>query len=278
MDRKFIGMLAGVVMISVPAFGIPVYSTGFESTETPPFVVGTLAPQNLWLKQDVGTGAGSAVVQNDVVKTGTQAVAVTKAPNTSTFVFRPVTVVTNATTDRYVYVSADVQYDRSSASTSIFGPFVGLDIFQGNNRVATAGFDSMTNDFLIYDPTLVNSGGTLVPNGLQPTGPGVAAPQTWYKLLVSLDFTAKVYHLYVNGIEYTPAAGIGFVTPSATTITDGDFAVLPADGDAAAQAATTTGYFDNFSVSTNSVVPEPASAAAILLGGATLLARRRRNA
>lgn len=275
MNRMYVAMLAGVLMASGSTFAVPVYSTGFESTGTPSFTAGTLPGQNGWLKQDFGPGAATALVETGVVKTGSQAVSVTKAANTNSLVYVPVAPVTNATTARYVYVSADMQYDRSSATTAVFGPFTGLDIYQGANRIATAGFDTATNDFLFYDSTVNPQFG--VPNGLQPIGPGVADPQRWYNFLVSLDFVSKTYHIYVDGVEYTPAAGVAFATPAATTITDADFAVLGADGSINAQAAIATGYFDNYSVSTNAVVPEPASVAILSLGGVAALVRRRRS-
>jgi hypothetical protein len=233
-------LLASVALVccSAPftqAAGPIVDSGGFEA-----YTLGTLEGQNGWLS--AGSGAGSAMVQSTVVRSGSKAVAVQKGANSDR---RWAVPVTGFPTNRFIVIDWDMRVTGTGASAGVFGPLFGIeandDADSANVAVlGTIGVDSTTGDILYQ----AQGSGVLLETGTTATF------NTWNSYRLVLDFTAHQYSGYFNGVKLVTS---GFVDHSIgqplNHLTDADIAALAASSDSQSMSQTGTAYFDNFKVS-----------------------------
>src|SRR4051795_1483900 len=121
-SRNSVAVLCCLLCIQLPQIGRAagtILSTGFESPYTP----GSLQGQFGWVT--AGSGASTAVVQNSISNSGTQAVTVTKAAAANSD-RRWAVPESGYPTQRYVILDWDMRVAQS-AITSGFGPFFGFD-------------------------------------------------------------------------------------------------------------------------------------------------------
>jgi hypothetical protein len=160
-----------------------------------------------------------------------------------------------------ITVDWDMNYTQSAVPTGSFGPFFGVEVYDGLNNApllaGSLGVDSKTGEVLYQETG----------DGAFVVTPLVLAPGTWNHFKISLDYTAKTYSIFVNGnLQATEP----FVDPGIADFTDAPMSGLAAGGDAASLAAGGTAYFDNYVLNG---VPEPGVAGLGLLGVALSLRR-----
>ena len=209
-----------------------ILSTGFES----PYALGTLQGQQGWIT--AGSGGSTATVQSSVVKTGSQAVQVTKAgaPGTDR---RWAVQQSGLPTQRYIIVDWDMRVSQPSNLTAS-GPFFGVESYDGITSpqfpklLGSLGVNATTGDVLYQTQG----------NGyLTPTGTIVPFNQ-WNHFRIVLDFNADSYGGYVNGALVSTA---GFVD-GGNSFTDADISTFATGEDAIWQSLSASAVFDNFTV------------------------------
>jgi hypothetical protein len=258
-------VMLGVVAVAEPARAQGVYDSG--GFEPPRFSTGNLAGQDTvlgpWLK-DSGTATG--VVQTATVQGGTQAVQVTRPADedgdTRFAVVKPVT----PTPLQLIRVSWDMNVTRTQIPGMPFGPFFGVEGYDGSGDdfpllIGSLGVDATTGDVLYQDE-----------NGFfaEPETRTIVPFGQWNRYMIEMDFAAQEYTAYLNG---TPLVTSPFVDRDLgiTRFTDAPIATLAATLESLS-IATGTAYFDNYTIE---IVPEPASMAIIGLASLGMLRRRR---
>jgi hypothetical protein len=220
----------------VPLSATTLFETGFE----PPYTTGALAGQFGW------TGSTLHTVQTVTVASGLQAVAVD---------------ATGQTTQQRA------QHTISYSSIGNPEPIVRLSIdFQ----------QSLTGTSSTWTPiTLFGSGGFLAAIYVATNGNVLLGGQTftstsvfltrgvWNAFELDADFSAQTVSAYYNGVSLGSTA---FANP-ATDILFAGAALNSSPG-------TDTVYFDNFSVTSDTGVPEPATVSFVVSGFALLLLGR----
>jgi hypothetical protein len=226
----FLGtMLAASTVLASPA---PIINTGFE----PPFALGPLEGQFGWLRADLGSQNSKAIIQDEIVKSGNQAVEVSRAANSDTRWAMP---QEGFPSQRFVIVDWDMRVSQAPNSEG-FGPFFGVDTYDADVEplvLGALGVDATTGDVLFqFEDTGV----------LTETGTDVAFDQ-WHHYRLVLDFATDTYLGIVNG---TLVATTGFVDRSRglDDFTDADIAAFAAGPDAVSRNLTSTAVFDNFLV------------------------------
>lgn len=211
---------------------VVVNSAGFEPTA---YNTGTLEGQQGWF--NAGSGGATAVVQTTVVKSGTQAVKLTRTAQSNRYFGR---FINSPPVGRYMSIDWDMRFE-ATGSTGVFGPFLGVNGFYESSGgaigfVAGFGVDVTTRELLYQQ------GGT----GNFVAGPVVPA-NTWAHYRIDFDFGTDTYRSYYNG---TLIATTGFVDAhlGIDRLTDVDMVALPAAGDSGSQAQTGVAYFDNLIV------------------------------
>jgi hypothetical protein len=204
-----------------------IIDTGFESYELDP-----LEGQFGWLRSDLGNHSSTAVVQNSIAKTGSQAVLVTRGANSDV---RWAIPKSGFPTQRYIIVDWDMRV-AATPSTSGFGPFFGVDTYDADVApfvLGTLGVDARTGEVLyqIQDTGLLTA-----------TGTSVAFDQ-WNHYRIVLDFATDTFTGLVNGAV---VATTGFVdrVQGLDDFTDADIAGFSAGS----AALTSSAVFDNFLV------------------------------
>ncbi len=209
---------------------------GFETGFSP----GALEGQSGWLRSTLPLGAGnvlgSAVVQNTVVESGSQAVQVDRGALTDERWAMPVGGQ-GFPNNRYILIDWDMNVTATGASSG-FGPFFGVDSYRAASGLVvlgTLGVDATTGDVLYQrsDNQSLDVTGTTVNFG------------EWNHFQMLLDFEQDQYSMFVND---TFVLTDGFVDGPASTFTDADIAAIAAGGDTVSRNATGTAYFDNFLV------------------------------
>jgi hypothetical protein len=247
-----------LTLLAVAAAALPAGSAGaatlFDSQgfEAPAYSLGNLNGQNGWTTD----GSGLATVQNSVVKSGAQAVAVSGNVTDWHYPFLGYA----PSPGEIVRVSSDIQRGSSAAPAKNFGFF--LDAYTSSIvRFARAGLGVSGGS-----PALLATytGGSGVATYIVESG---LAWDTWYNIQMDFDFTAKTYDLYLDGA--LKGDNLPFVSSTAADLGDVDLQQSYTTG------ATDVGYFDNYVVMT--VIPEPTSASLLLLGVAGLMLHRRRQ-
>jgi hypothetical protein len=189
-----------------------------------------------WVRADNGTG-NSAIIQDDIAKTGEQAVLVSRAANADTRWAMP---RDGFPSQRFVIVDWDMRVAQAPNSQG-FGPFFGVDTYDADVDpfvLGTLGVDASTGDVLYQFQDTGN---------LTETGTEVAFDQ-WNHFRLVLDFANDSYTALVNGAA---VATTGFVDDGVAELddfTDADIAAFAASGDPISRNLTSTAVFDNFLV------------------------------
>ena len=218
----------------------------------------TPAGQGPW-QQDAGTS--TAVVQTNTPQAGLQAVEVQRlvgaTGDTRWFVTKPVTPtpassVINIDFDMSVNIPAVLThgplfgveaYDASSATPKLVGGLL-LDAAQGT---------------VLYDLT-----GTGAPTATDT----FLTRNAYHHFTLSADFFTHDYSIYADGnLLHTES----FVDPTASAFTYAPIAALAF----ADPSETSKAFFDNYTITQTSIVPEPGCVALFAVAGMTLRIRRR---
>ncbi len=251
-----------------PAAG---YTTTFLGT-------GQLEGQPLaqpWLRTVGGTS--TAIVQNTVVGSGTQAVQVDRHPNSDA---RWAIPLFGWPSQPIVVVDFDMRVSQTPGGMS-FGPFFGSESYDtdgvgsGVGLFGSLGVDATTGDVLYQAEDT---------GFLTETGATVNFDE-WNHYRMILDFTFDRYSTYLNNSFLTTT---GFVDRAngLDQLTDSDISTFAAGGDAASKALAGQAFFDNFlvrqfpnlaAVPPALLIPEPTTGLLACLGGVVLLKVRRRE-
>lgn len=221
------------------AAGVAIETNGFED-----FALGNLQTQQGW--QELGAGAGTAVVQDAVAEFGTKSLKVDRAAGVDTRWAVPLASAFPGRTfpaNRFMLVSWDMSVIETGATTGAFGPFFGMEGFDDQGLfglLGSFGVDATTRDVIYQrqgDGAFVETG-SLVESG------------EWNNFAVAFDFDMNRYTVFLNG---QALATTGFVDggPSGTNLdqlTDADISALAAGGDTLSQNITGTAYYDNFRI------------------------------
>jgi hypothetical protein len=237
------GLLFGLPHSCVLAAGL-VLDAGFEppgySTTGGTLANGVLQGQSGWLWD--GTAAGQtghsiATVQTAVVKSGSQAVSVSKLPNSDRHWAMP---KSGLPSQRFVAIDWDMRVSQAPDSPQ-YGPFFGVDSkdrTSGQARVlGTLGVEASTG-LVFYQESQTGFFGDT----------GVAVPfDQWNHFRIVLDFITDSYRGFVNGVNVVTT---GFVDDTVqtelNTFSDADITAVATGSDAISQGLTSTAYFDNF--------------------------------
>ena len=207
-----------------------ILTTGFET----PYVLGPLQGQFGWVT--AGSGGSTAIVQNSVANTGSQAVTVTKAAAAGTDRRWGVPVV-GYPSQRYIIVDWDMRVAQASGSAG-FGPFFGVEAYDADIApylLGSFGVDASTGDVLYQ----VQGSGVLTETGT------VVNFNQWYHYRLVLDFATDTYRGFLNGFVL---ATTGFVdgTFGLDNFTDADISTFAAAADPISQSLSSSAVFDNF--------------------------------
>lgn len=220
-----------------------------------------------WVQSPVG-GTSTAVVQDSVVASGSQAVQVDRAANSDD---RWAVPITGAPAERFVCIEWDMRVE-DAGSAQPFGPFFGMEAYDDDAtsilRVGSLGVDASTGDVLY---TLRDDG--ILPGFLVETGATVDFG-VWNSFRMILDYQEDTYYGYVNDILVITTP---FEQDGADQFTDADMTAIAASFDPASQAAVGTAYFDNYFVFETDMnkIPEPTTMALALLTLAGIAPSRR---
>jgi hypothetical protein len=259
------GLIAAALAFAAPmASAAVVYdSAGFEA---PKFTAGAnLQGQDVaagpWLKDP---GTGSATISTVNAFSGTQAVVVTRAPtatgDTRWSVIKPLTPVAGA---NILDIDVDLRVQQATfgglpPNNTDFGPAFGIEAYDTSKLIGSVTVDATTGDVL-YQETVT---GLLLETGT------VVSRGAYHHLKLRLDFTSGKYQVYAdNALLRTES----FVDSGIAGFTDAPISTFAVTSTA---AATSTAYFDNYTINT---IPEPTGAALVGLAVAGLAGRRRRQ-
>ncbi|MGA2032229.1 MAG: autotransporter-associated beta strand repeat-containing protein [Thermoguttaceae bacterium] len=236
-----LALAAGVMFaLATASFGSTILDTqGFEA---PAYTLGALQGQNGW---EWTGGNSTATVENSVVLSGSQAVAVNRAANSDSRWGVPVSGYPQSPNN-----VIQIGWDMNVAQTTGFhyGPFFGVEAYDGAisgnpGLFGSLGVDASTRDVLYQaqDTGYFTETGTTLDPG-------------WNHFSMVLNFATDQYSAYVNG---NLLATTGFVDRGRglTSFTDADLSALAATGDPSSLAATGTAYYDNF-VSTGPIAAD----------------------
>jgi hypothetical protein len=233
---------ATLCFLTTGAFAATVYQTGFEA---PTITTGLLSGQDNWS----GSGSGATtVVETSVVHSGSQAVIVT--PGTGNNFGVQHADAANLSGSSILSVSDYVNF--SSTGSATYWTPVGTFYSAGGNILLN-----------------VDTSGQIVLsiNG-NNTGTGVhVSTGTWNQLGMVINYATGTVTAYDNGIAAGSAA---FNDSTDLNLTTFQFYSQP-NGAVTPQVA----YFDDVSITTSTVTPEPASALSALAGISALGLLRR---
>lgn len=221
-----------------------------------------------WVQSPVG-GTSTAVVQDSVFNTGSQAVRVDRASGSDD---RWAVEVSGfpAPERPLVCIEWDMRVEEATATPDgSFGPFFGIESYDNEVsllRLGTLGVDAATGDVLGIDRAA----------GFFETGATVAFGE-WNSFRIVLDYRDDTYYGFLNNslLFQTDFEFVG-----GDQFSEADIAAIGAGGDPGSIAAVGTAYFDNYNVFETddfSKIPEPASAMLLALTTSFGLMARRRS-
>jgi hypothetical protein len=264
--------LCGAGLILSMARPMPGYATtvydggGFES---PRFSTGNLDGQDegLWVESG-GAAGGTATVEGTSSDGGTQAVMLTRVASSSNGgdkrYWPNLPVFTPTSAQSYINVNWDMNVTATHIAGVTTGPFFGIEAYDPNvNLIAAAGVDATTGEILFADPTL---GGGFN----STTADATVALNTWNHFELAMNFTTDMADIYVNGTLVQEVQG--FDSPGITQFSDADLSTVATYYEPPTQ--TGSAVFDNYTVTSTSAVPEPASVGFLILGSLCTLGRR----
>lgn len=220
-------------------------SQGFEA---PLYNLGTLTGQNGWDR----VGTGLATVQNSVVQSGSQAVAL--SGSAATWHWQDLGY--DAMPGEFVRVTTGIRRGASPVTLKHDGFFLdAYDSFVDRIGTAGLGLSGGVPALVAFYDGANGPNAYVLESGL--------AWDTWYDLQMDLHFDTHTFDIYLNGD--LKGSGLAFLTV-ATDLADVDLTMFAAAG------ATDIGYFDNYRVQ---VIPEPTSASLLMLGLGALAGRNR---
>jgi hypothetical protein len=230
--RNLLAMAVASIASAHSEAAVVVNSAGFEPTA---YNTGTLEGQQGWF--NAGAGGATAVVQTTVVKSGAQAVKLTRTAQSNRYFGR---FINSPPVGRYMSIDWDMRFE-ATGSTGVFGPFLGVNGFYESSGgaigfVAGFGVDVTTRELLYQQ----GGTGNFVAGSVVPAN-------TWAHYRIDFDFGTDTYKSYYNG---TLVATTGFVDAhlGIDRLTDVDMVALPAAGDSGSQGQTGVAYFDNLTV------------------------------
>jgi hypothetical protein len=229
------GLAAGVTLEA--GFEPPGYTTTGGTLNN-----GVLQGQSGWLWDGGGLDPNlhsTAVVQNSIAKTGSQAVLVTRRPNSDRHWAMP---KSGLPTQRFIAIDWDMRVAKAPTSTGL-GPFFGVDSndrTSGQARVlGSLGVDATTGEVLSQLPE----------SGFFVNTPGTVLFDEWNHFRLVLDFALDSFSGFVNGEQVISSHFIDdTATQELNTFSDADLWTVAAAGDPASLALTSTAVFDNFMI------------------------------
>ncbi len=215
------------------AASAPLDTGGFED-----YAPGNLAGQEGWL--GIGGPGGSAVVQNDVVQAGSQALEVNRAAGVDSRWAVP--LGTALPSHRFIIVDWDMRVT-SAGDEPAFGPFFGVEAYDDQGifgLLGSLGVDATTSDVLYQ----IQDAGDLT-----ETGAKIEFDQ-WRHYLMIFDFTLNEYSGYLDRQQLFTTGFVdrGELHMNLDQFTDADISAIAAAGDTISLSRTGTAHYDNFRV------------------------------
>lgn len=250
--RPFATVLAASLALVASTKATTLINTGFES---PDYAAGNLVGQQGWdaagfFEDDVV----NVMVQNSVVKTGSQAVSLTgSGQGAGAFAYKLTPFL--PVMEQQITIDFDMQWGTGG---SVKSALYGVQTYDTDlNLVGSVGVSQL---FGFYNAVVFDDQGSPI------AIPGaVVNPGEWHHFQLVLDYASQSYHASMDGFT---SATIPFQSLDVT-----DYGEADLFRDAGLGNANDTAYFDNLS-SISSIVPEPASLG--MLGGLAAILMRRR--
>ncbi len=251
--RPILVALATLTLTSATQ-AVSLLNTGFEA---PDYHTGNLAGQNGWdatglFPEDIV----SANVQTAIVKSGSQAVSLSGS-GTGAGGFAYNVTPFAPTTDKLITIDFDMNWGTAGSTRSYL---YGVQAYDTDlNLIASVGVAQILG---IY------SGVVFDPNGLPVSIPNASVtPGDWHHFQLVLNYDTQSYHAMMD----TFASGeMPFETSGITNYGEADLF-----RDAGLGNANDTAFYDNVSVQTGNLVPEPATLG--MVGGVVVTALRRKR-
>ena len=236
--KKVIAILIAFSGLALPAHAGTLFSTGFES---PTYSLGALSGQDGW---DF-FGSGTAVVQDAVVHSGSQAAEITAASAQT----GPMRLFPAPSANSLITMTADIYLQSSSRQTAWqFGAYNG---FGGINVLADGSVQ-------------------LITTGL-PVVSSLVSRDAWNQYELDYDLQSSTFDFLLNGTSI--ASNLAFPGPISYYSGTSYLTTVNSFGGGDANDAA---FVDDLSITANPV-PEPGSLALLLpAAGSFLLLRRRR--
>jgi hypothetical protein len=226
-------------------------SNGFEPTRFQPGnLVGQDPVQGPWVKfgaPEVSIAASGGTVQSGVAQAGTQSLRIDRL-NGQDVRFAPFRA-TPTNIGETLRIAFNLRVDAAPGAQP-FGPFIGVEAYGDNGTggparlIGSVGIDAKTGEIL------VQQAGT--GNLITTTAPAGDYRGTFHSFFLDLDYPTQTYRVFLDANPipiYTGGFVDGTVVTPITNFSDADFSALAAAPDPASQAATGTGYIDNYRIS-----------------------------